>query len=262
MNIQSVKLPKTVVAAARIFIGFWLAGWFLKWGFFGVYLFDEIVRFPLLIEFFPPFLRSPEAAQCFYILPVFMLTAFMRPYRFYFYLSAIIMVLSSAVLLLHQDMHNDATFVTSFWSGVWFLWFTANMHRDDEAFFIHARSLALCVMGLTFWGGFVGKLTPQYWSGQAFADIFMSQNYGLVGEWVRSHYPENVIRIHFEWISRLVILGECFLALAFLWPYRIVFWIGIPFMAGISLFTTGWIFSVLFCLIGLLVAGWRLEKSR
>src|SRR6185436_469088 len=105
---------------------------------------------------------------------------------------------SSAVLLLHQDTHNDATFVTSFWAGVWFLWFVSQMHREDDSFVAHARSLALCVVAMIFWGGFVGKLTPEYWSGQVLADIFMEQNFGALGGWVRSHFPETSIRLYFQ----------------------------------------------------------------
>jgi hypothetical protein len=260
MKTPSVSLPQPAVNAARILVAFWLLGWFIKLDFFWTYLFDTIVHYPFEIGLFPPFLRSPEVAQCFYVMPLFSLIVFLRRQKFYFYLSAAIMVLSSAVLLLHQDMHNDATFETSFWTGVWFLWFVTQMHREDEAFFYHARSLALCAVALIFWGGFVGKLTPEYWNGQVMGNIFMEQNYGLIGGWVRSYFSEAEIRFYFQWISKFVILGEGMLALSPLWPYRFVCFAGIPFMAGISLFTTWRIFSVLFCLIGLLIAGLQLKK--
>jgi hypothetical protein len=260
MNVSVIKMPAPAVQAARVLIGFWLAGWFLKWTFFHEYLFSTIISYPFLIDLFPLFFRSAYAAQFFYLLPLLAVLAFVRPHKFYFCFAAVIMIVSSAVLLLHQDMHNDATFVTSFWTALWLLWFTTRMERQDQAFFVHARSLALCVVAVIFWGGFVGKLTPEYWSGQVMADIFMEQNFGWVSQWAKTHFSEEAIRFCFQWVSKAVILGEAVLSFAPLLPYRFVCFFGIPFMTGISLFTTWRIFSVLFSLMGLLVAGSRLKK--
>jgi len=260
MNDLNDNLPRPTVRCARILVAFWLAGWFLKGEFFRLYLFQTIVGYPFVMDFFPEFFRSAQVAQCFYLLPLFVLTVFIRPYRTYFFLAAVIMTVSSFVLLLHQDTHNDATFLTSFWVGLWLIWFSTQMHRDDDDFFVHARSLALCVVGLNFLGGFVGKLTPEFWNGKALADIFMEQNYGVIGSRIRAAFSEHDLRTYFQWISKAVVVGEGMLALSPILPYRLVVWVGIPFMAGISLFTTWRIFSVLFCLIGLLIAVGRLKK--
>ncbi len=262
MNVSFIKTPPSSIAAARILIGFWLAGWFSKWAFFHEYLFHTITGYPFLIDLFPEFSRSAYTAQFFYLFPLLTLFVFFRPHKFYFCFAAMVMVLSSAVLLIHQDTHNDATFVTSFWAGVWLWWFVTRMQRQDEAFFAHARSLALCVVAVNFWGGFVGKLTPEYWNGQVLADIFMEQNFGWVSQWARAHYSEAAIRYCFQWVSKAVILGEAVLSLAPLLPYRFVCLFGFPFMVGISLFTTWRIFSVLFCLMGLLLAGQKLKNNR
>jgi hypothetical protein len=261
MNVSSVNLPSRAVTAGRILIVFWLLGWFIKWIFFKIYLFNTIVDYPFLIDSFPPFFRSPHTAQFFYLLPLLTVPALVRNQRFYFHLAAGAMTASAAVLLLHQDTHNDATFVTSFWAGVWFLWFASQMHREEADFFDHARALALCVVGITFWGGFVGKLTPEYWNGQALANIFMEQGYGVIGEWVRANFSEAAIRGYFVWVSKFVIFGECFLAFSPFLPYRLAIFAGIPFMIAISFFTTWRIFSVLFCLMGLLISGWLLKKN-
>ena len=168
------------------------------------------------------------------------------------------MTLSSALLLLHQDSANDATFETSFWVGAWLVWFTWSMRRSDADFLAHARSLALCVVAIQFCGGFVGKLTSEYWSGQVLADMFMQQTQGLAASWVRAHFDEATIRIWFQWISKCLIVGEGALALAPLLPYRLVCYTGIPFMLSFALFKTWMIYSVLSCLVGLLIAGWLL----
>jgi len=237
-------------------------GWLLKWTFFQPYLFKTIVGYPYLIDFFPPFFRSAHVAQLFYVLPLLSLPALVRPFKLYFYCAAAVMLVSSVMLLFHQDTCNDATFITSFWTSVWFLWFVSQMHRQDEDFYAHARSLALCVVGVVFWGGFIGKMTPEYWNGTVLADIFMEQNWVGFGSWVRSHFSEPAIRVGFQWAAKMIILGEGMLALSPVWPYRLVCWVGIPFMLGISLFTTWLMFSVLFCLMGLLLAGLQLKSSK
>ncbi len=262
MNILTTnKNNDRYFGVARVVVAFWLLGWFLKINFFSHYLFHEISAFPVVIDFFPSFFRSPISAQFFYIYPLFVLPLFFRPQLFYFRFASFVMTASSAVLLLHQDTHNDATFLTSFWVAVWLSWFVHRMTADDPMFDVHARSLSLCVVAVIFLGGFTGKLTPEYWNGEVFASIFLQQHYGLVGEWIRAHMSAEAIRFHFQWIAKMIILGEAFLVFAPFLPYRLVCVLGIPFMLGIALYTTWMIFSVLFCLIGLLIAGLFLQKD-
>jgi hypothetical protein len=263
MNVPAddLKVVQRHLRLAKAVIAFWLLGWFLKADFFIPYIYGEVIRYPFTIDFFPVFFRDPLVLQFFYAFPLFAFVVILKPNYFYFRLAAMTMVSSSAILLLHQDTHNDATFVTSFWVAVWLLWFVSQMRRTDNAFLIHARSLALCVIAIVFWGGFIGKLTPEYINGTVLADIFMRQDYGWVGQWVRAHYSEDVIRSSFCWISKLIIIGEGFLAFAPIWPFKIVYRLGIGIMFAISLFTTWRIFSVLFCLIGLLYAFRRLDRD-
>jgi hypothetical protein len=262
MNSLTVNQTSSYLSVARTVVAFWLLGWLIKAAFFKAYLFKTIIQYPVVIDFFPTFFRSALTAEFFYVLPLIGAIALISPKKFYLWLAACTMVVSSLILLWHQDTYNDATFVTSFWVSVWLLWFVSQMHRRDDDFPIHARSLALCVVGLIFWGGFVGKLTQPYWDGRVLADIFMVQNYGSIGGWVRTHVPQEVIRLYFQWISKVIILGEACLACLPFWPNQwSCCWIGIPFMIGISIFTTWRIFSVLLCLIGLLVAAARLKTS-
>jgi hypothetical protein len=247
-------LPRANVVAARIAAACWLLGWVTKFAFLRAYLFGTVVANPIEISFFPAWLRAPGAAQAAYVLPALALPMFVSRRRIFFCLAAAAFTIASALLLLHQDTHNDATFVTSFWAALWLAWLACGMRRADEAFTLHARSLALCVVGLMFLGGFVGKLTPEYWSGQALADIFLDQKDGAISMWCREHYGEETIREWFKWLSRFTIVGEGVLALSPLLPWRLVFWFGVPFMAAVAVYTTWPIFSVFFCLIGLIVA--------
>ena len=83
MNDQTVdQLPSNTVLAARTLVGFWLAGWFLKGFFFKEYLFTTIIQYPFLIDFFPPFFRSPVVAQFFYVLPLLIVPVFIRRQKF------------------------------------------------------------------------------------------------------------------------------------------------------------------------------------
>ncbi len=256
MNVSTGKqiLDPQLRRIADTLIAFWLIGWCIKADFFVPYIFDEIVRYPIMIDFFPLFLRDPLIAQFFYVLPLFAFIVILKPTPFYYGFASTAMVVSSAVLLLHQDTHNDATFVTSFWTALWLCWYIFAMKRNIPDLLVHARALALCVIAFVFWGGFIGKLTPEFWNGIVLGDIFMRQNFGWIGEWVRAHYTEEVIRMSFVWISKFVVLSEGVLAFAPLWPFGFVFAFGIVFMCGLSLFTTWRIFSVILCLIGLLCA--------
>ena len=241
--------------AARIVVALWLVGWTSKCVLFVEYFFQTLVTHPMVNDFFPAFFRAALVAQVAYLLPLLALPVFVSRRQVWFCLAAIVLSVSSVLLLLHQDSANDATFETSFWVGAWLVWFSFSMRRRDAEFFLHARSLALCVVAIQFCGGFVGKLTSEYWSGQVLADMFMEQKQGLAASWVRAHFDEVTIRIWFQWISKCLIVGEGALALAPLLPYRLVCYTGIPFMLSFALFKTWMIYSVLTCLMGLLIAG-------
>ncbi|MBL8014456.1 MAG: hypothetical protein JNN05_11475 [Candidatus Omnitrophica bacterium] len=243
----------------KIVLCFWLVGWFLKAGFFSFYIFEEVIVFPYQMNFFPRFFQSPLVLGFFYLLPLLCVTGLYRDNAFYLRFSGWIMLIASCVLLLHQDTHNDATFLTSFWVAVWFLWLVYQEMSTNKVMLLHAKSLALCVIAFIFAGAFIGKLTPEYWSGQAFADIFMQQDYGWIGQWIRAHFPEDNIRTGFWWLSKAIIVGEGIMATAPLWPYSFILWFGIALMVSISFFTTWLIFSVLACLIGLLYAVGHME---
>jgi hypothetical protein len=250
--INNTQFQNVHLRAARTLLIFWLLGWFLKADFYIPYLYREVILYPFSTDFFPVFFKDPLVLQFFYALPVLALGVFFRPNTYYLNISAVTMVISSFMLLLHQDTHNDVTFLTSFWVGIWYFWFVNQFKCAGKEVFIHARSLALCLVSVIFLGGFIGKVTREYWSGEVFADIFMRQNFGWIGQWVRGHFTEDAIRWGFWWVSKFVIVAEGILAFAPLWPTKFVQILGIALMLSISTFTTWRIFSVLFSLIGLL----------
>lgn len=250
--------PSNIVLSHRAvfhtIVAFWFMGWYLKAYFFMPYIYGELKHFPVLNNFFPFFFRDQTPLQFFYVLPLVGFVLIFRKSPFFYGLTAISLFLSSLALLLHQDTHNDMTFFTSFWVALWLLWFCTQMNKEDSTVMVHARSLALCVVAYIFLGGFVGKLTPEYWDGTVWSNIYMSQEPNLLNRFVRGYLDEPSIRLCFGLLAKIIIIVEGLLVLAPLMPYRIALWLGFGLIFSISLFTTWRIFSVLFCLLGLLFA--------
>lgn len=244
---------------ARIVILFWLVGWYIKLGFYGPYLLDTARQFPVRHPMFPAFFQDPAVANTFYFLPLIIVPMlFLRRSRqIYLRISAFLMVLCPLVLNLHIDTCNDATFVTSFWAGLWLLWFV--FHQKNLS---HAKTLAVGVVSIIFWGGFVGKLTPEYWNGQVMTQILQdSGDKQLLGQILFPVTPETR-ETFMLWFSRFSIVTEAVLACSFLWPVRLAFILLCGSLVGFCLFSSWKILSVLSCLVGLMLAAWLLERYR
>lgn len=241
--------------AFRLFTSFWLFGWLLKSWFYGVYLFRVIEADPLAFDFFPSFFRSAGVAQFFYVLPLMTAGVFLTRRVFVFRLSAGIMMISSCVLSMHQDTYNDATFVTSFWAAAWGLWLAG---RGDSS---RAKFLAALVIGTVFAGGFVGKLTGGYWDGSVLANIFGAYEAGFLIEWIKHSMSPAAQSTAFCALSRLVVIAEGLLAFSPFFPFRIIVRAGVPLLLCFALTNTVWIYSVLACLLGMVLAAERLGRT-
>lgn len=245
------------VKAFRLFTSYWLAGWFLKAWFYAGYLFSVLETGPWGFDFFPLFFQSPRTAQLFYVLPVWSIGVFVTRSIFYFRFSAWLMIFSSAVLAVHQDTYNDATFVTSFWSGAWALWLVSRRETSirDEA--KEAKTLAALIIGMIFAGGFVGKMTGRYWDGTVLANMFGAYEAGPLVEWIKHALAGETQAQAFRALSWLVILCEGLLALAPVFPYPFLIYAGVPMLLSFALTNTVWIYSVLMCLLGMIFSAGR-----
>ncbi len=230
----------------------WLVGWYIKGCFFFPYFFHEIVQVPIRNSFFPAIFSNSLVAQLAYVLPFLTIFAIFESQPLYFRLSSCLMTLSSGILSWHQDTYNDATFVTSFWVAVWLLWVSINLDRRDAEFRLHARVLAVSILSVVFMGGWVGKLTAEYWNGQIIYHIFIVSNNHWPAIWLKNFLPREQVQLWCVVISRLIIGLEMFLSFSLFFPFRLVrFWA--PFlMGGIMLFSTWRILSVLSCLFGMI----------
>ncbi|MCB9757374.1 MAG: hypothetical protein H6753_02990 [Candidatus Omnitrophica bacterium] len=256
-----LEYPKVNVLAVRVMMLFWLAGWFLKASFFVPYLLCTTVVYPVVDAFFPSLFMNPFVAIAFYLLPLLIVPVVVLKWQRWFLASAVLMVVCAAMLNLHINTCNDATFVTSFWSALWLCWLVRHVFETDDSFKLQARVLAQCVVAIMFMGGVVGKLTPEYWSGEIFRQIFIEQGGSSpLGE-ILGHVFGNVQGIILAYLAKIIIGVELLLGIAPLLPYRFVMAVMVMTSVGISLFSTWRIFSVLLCLLGMLIAGQYLQKK-
>ena len=162
----------------RVVVGFWLFGWYCNApgtpGF--LHNFIEALRYQLDDPLFPAFMQSARLALVLYLTPVFLLLPLLWPRRELARGATVLMGSVSFACCLHLETCNDATFVTSFWVALWLGWFVWNGDRRDKHFYAIARGLAHAAIGMVFLGGLVGKLTPEYGSGEAFYRLYFRDN--------------------------------------------------------------------------------------
>jgi hypothetical protein len=245
----------------RIVAGFWLAGWFINApGDPGFLLnFRDALAVPLSHEGFPRAATDARVAFAIYLAPLAALPAWLLVDRFARAASALFVVASLGALL-HLETCSDATFATSFWVSLWLLWFSHQGARDDAAFLAIARGAAHAVLGLLFLGGFLGKCTPQYWSGDAFYGLYFQSGTGFPYPWLRGHLSAESVRSLATWFSRTALVGEGVLMLAPLLPTRFVLGLFTLTMATMMVARNYNLFSVLGCLLGLMIGAELLRR--
>lgn len=234
---------------------FWLAGWFVRTFYFINYLFVYIVRYPVHFDFFPEFLQSPDVSIGIYFFPLLAVPAVLRPTPCRLITSSIILVVSSLVSLWHIDTYNDATYVTCFWVSLWMTWVAFNLKRDDPGFRWQACFLAQLIVGMIFLGGAVGKMTPEYLSGEVWVNMFLKQKHYVFGIWIAQVFGSEQIGLFSQILSRGMIFGELLIGLMPLFPYRAgTIGASLLMLVMMPLTNTWMIFSVVGCLIGMLTA--------
>lgn len=247
-------LPATNVRMFRIVAAAWLVGWFWKaWDYAGYYL-DEVWSYPLHYAGLPRVLVHPALATVAWLAPVLVVGAIVVPRGWTLRAAAILMTLAAFIGCIHIETCADATFVTSFWVGVWLVWFTANAKRDDASLYMHARVLAQLTIGLVFAGGVIGKLTGAYASGEALFHLYFVQKPNWPYSALRESLDPQTLYVVAKWFSRVTIVIELVLAAMPLLPFRIAAIGAIVVMVGMVVVSTWYLLSVMACLIGLLVA--------
>ena len=248
------ELPRTNVRVFRIALSMWLVGWFCKAPFFADYYLREIWVYPHHYAGLPRVLVHPALATVAWLSPVLASAALVHARQWAMRAAAALVTACAFTGCIHFEMFNDATFVTSFWVGLWLLWFAGNAHRSDPALFLHARVLAQCTVALVFFGGAVGKLTGKYFSGEALYHLYFLQKTSWPYPWLRDTLSAETLHAIAAWFSRAVIAGELLLALSPLLPFRIAAIAGMSVMIGMVVISTWYLTSVMACLFGLYLA--------
>jgi hypothetical protein len=233
-----------------ITLGGFLLGWFIKMPIFlWTYINKTSRDFPVTMDFFPAIFESPLACQIFYFLPILSIALFFRKEQWLMKATGILLCCCSAFLILHISTYNDATFVTSFWVALWMTWFACNLHQDDSKLRFHACSLAMCLVSVIFFGGFIGKCTPEWWSGEVMFGIMDKfLNHWPFG-WIKNNTTFEELKDVSKYMSWSIILIELALASSFLWPKKLTLRY-VPFLIlGIVFFRTWRILSVISCLV-------------
>ncbi|MGE0266954.1 MAG: hypothetical protein AB7S78_00680 [Candidatus Omnitrophota bacterium] len=250
MDAESIT---TNIRVLRWTMIFWLAGWFVRTLYFIEYLFVYIVRYPVHFDFFPEILQSPDVSIGIYFLPLLALPAVIRPTHRRLIAASLLLIVCSLVSLWHLDTYNDATYVTCFWVSVWMVWVAFNIRRVDYGFRCLACFLAQLIVGMIFMGGAIGKMTPEYLSGEAWSNMFLKQNHYILGVWISQILTSGQIAIFSQILSKGMIFTEFLIGLLPFFPFRTgAIGASVLMVAMLPLTNTLMIFSVVGCLIGML----------
>lgn len=235
-----------------LFFVIWLFGWYFKIWFFAPYFFITTFQTPVALDFFPVFFQNPLVSAIAFSIPIllfFYKCLFKRPS--YIAISST-MIICSLILSFHLNSYNDATFVVSFWTALWMLWLSIQEKSSDPFSPQMSQNIAKAIFGLIFFGGAVGKITPEFFSGETMFQIFFTTRDYFFFPWMKSHFdlPSQLIFAQvFAWI---LFASEIILALALLFSTRSLLIIASTAFIGIILFCNFQILSVLSCLWGLI----------
>lgn len=231
----------------------WLAGWFVRTLYFMEYLFNYIIRYPVRYAFFPEFFQSPDVSITLFFLPLLALPAIFKPTPRRLMAASLLLFVCSLLSLWHIDTYNDATYVSCFWVSAWMIWLAFNWKREDAAFLGQACFLAQLIVGMIFFGGAVGKLTPEYLSGEVWRQMFFQQDHYALGVWAGQILSPGQISLFSAVLSRGMIFAELLIGLLPLFPFRAgALGASILMVVMLPLTNTWMIFSVVGCLIGML----------
>jgi hypothetical protein len=152
----------------RIVVGFLLASLLWKLPAF-VLCFQIYIALPLEDPFFPGLLRNNVVLGLAYLVPIYLSAiALASRERIFLRIQALVTCTAMLVLCVHQGTYNDVTFLTSWWTSLWCVWYVGRLDDPREPLAIKGVFLAQLILSLIFLGGAAGKWTDGYWSGEVF----------------------------------------------------------------------------------------------
>ena len=228
-----------------------------NWNFF-VTCDRTYTEIPIMDSFFPAWLREQLVLRWAYLgsLGAILVAGFV-PYTRVRQIACWTLLANASVMCVHQGSYNDVTFMTTWWTALWTVWFVHHLQDiDADAVLRRAALLSRAIVALILLGGAAGKWTAEYWSGEVFYDIYFVDRKFWLFSWLRSTFEEASLRELATGYSRMVILIETICGLG-LWllPPRVAAVVGIVVLASITLFSNISLISVLACLIALSAVG-------
>ncbi len=246
--------------AYRIGLLFVLLATYIKFFFF-LPMFRENLQVKLQVsDLFPGVLSSTPFLFVCYFLPLLTLICFFVKTKWVYVSSALLVVLCSLFFVLHLDTYNDATFKTTLWAGIWlFLLAWSPLEKGNET--LQLIGLGQLIIAMIFLGGFVGKLTSEYWSGEALYAIYFLYKETFPYPILRELLELETVREIAKYFSIGVIVTEGAMALSFLLPVKPFVIVGVLVCTGIVLFSHPYLFSVMGPLIGMILSIHFLNKE-
>ncbi|MDB2686746.1 hypothetical protein N9Y42_06000 [Mariniblastus sp.] len=251
---ENRSLLKVVIAAILISL-LWKLPYYM-----GLDYFNRTM--PLQDPFFPAFFRNQTVARMAYLIAVAVSTLLLlSKSRSILTFGSMLLVGTLFTLNIHQSGFNDVTFLCCGWSALWCLWFSTQISEANQSLLPRAAWLSHAILSLILIGGAVGKMTPEYWSGQVLYEIYFVDRdfwfYNIIRDSCTADGLRDAATLH----SRLVIVTE--FACGFLWllPMRIASCLVLAVLMGIALTNNTMLFSVVTSLIGLSIIGLHQSKQ-
>lgn len=235
--------------------GIWIS---LLWKIYYFFVAYVVYRqLPMVDDFFPLWLRNANVFFAVYLAAMLCcaLVFLTRDVRKLIWIK-LALTTGLIVLCIHQQSYNDITFLTCTWSSIWSFWLTSRINHESPLELQEKGVLfAHLIISLIFLGGAVGKMTPGYWNGDVFFEIYFKGRDFYVYEFLRNQFDEVQLRNVSKWHSRSVIVVESLCSMLWLLPRRLASVLAIVTLFGIALTNNLLLFSVVSCLIGLACIG-------
>ena len=217
---------------------------------------------PLQDPFFPAFLRNQTVARMAYLIVVAVSTLLLlSKSRSILTTGSLLLAVTLFTLNIHQSSYNDVTFLCCGWSALWCLWFSTRISEPNVSLLPRAAWLTHAILSLILIGGAIGKLTPEYWSGEVLYEIYFVDRDFWFYNIIRNNCTADGLRDAATWHSRLVIVTEFGCGFLWLLPMRIASWLALTVLMGIALTNNTMLFSVVTSLIGLAIVGLHQSKK-
>jgi len=204
-------------------------------------------------DLFPGILSSTQIIYYGYFIPLLTLPCLLCRDRWYFIFSSIVLLVFSLCFSLHLDTYNDATFNTSLWCSVWLLLLSIS-NLNIEEYKSHILMIAKLLVSMIFLGGFIGKLTPEYWRGDVLHDLYFMDKYNFIYPKIRSNFQPDTIKTIAHIFSLITIFTEGLMSICFLFSKRWFIFIGSIVCSGIVLFSHPYLFSVMGPLMAIIIS--------